>query len=308
LEHNIIIGGFAMNAHEHKKRILQELRAAGMTTYGTMKMETEQLPKIIHDNEHIGGVVYGRTTGDKVGSAMLVATDKRIIFLDVKPFFTTSDEVSYDVVAGVKQTKAGPFAGITLHTRVREYGLRFVNTTCAYNFVEFIENHIEIQSGQDTKSVVNEVWKSTEREKKLLVNNNGDAAGFIKSQNTAVLSTIDREGNAHGAVIHYIYENELFYFVTKKLTEKSQHIAFHGQVALTIHKPNSLKTVQVSGLADEETDQVIVTRIYRSIAEPKNYEEGNHFPPIVSMKKGEVMVVRVTPINIKYHDYSKSSW
>ncbi len=296
-----------MNAHDHRKRILNELRAAGMTTYGTMKMETDHLPKIIHEDEHIGGVVYGRTTVDKVGSAMLIATDKRIIFLDVKPFFTTSDEVSYDVVAGVKKTKAGPFAGIILHTRVRDYGLRFVNTECAKNFVTFIENHIEVRSGDQLKDVVNEVWKSTEREKKLTTNNS-EASGLIKDQNTAVLSTVDREGNAHGAVIHYVYENEQFYFVTKKLTEKSQNIAFHGQVALTIHKPNSLKTVQITGLADEETNQAQVSKIYRFIAEPKNYEESNHFPPGVSMKKGEISVIRISPINSKYHDYSKTSW
>jgi general stress protein 26 len=297
-----------MDNREHKKRILRELREAGMTTYGTMKMETDHLPKIIHADEHIGGVAYGRTTGEKIGSAMLVATDKRIIFLDVKPFFTTSDEVSYDVVAGVKTTKAGPFAGVILHTRVRDYGLRFVNSECAKNFVTFIENHIEIQQGEDTKNIQNEVWKSTEREKKLVSSTIGEASGLIKSQNTAVLSTVDREGNAHGAIIHYIYENELFYFVTKKLTEKAQNIAFHGQVALTIHKPNSLKTVQVSGLADEEINPKIIDKVYLEISKPKDYEEGNHFPPIVSMKKGEVTVVRISPMNIKYYDYSKPSW
>ncbi|MCA9323558.1 pyridoxamine 5'-phosphate oxidase family protein [Candidatus Saccharibacteria bacterium] len=298
-----------MDSRQHKKRILNELRAAGMTTYGTMKMETEHLPNVIHENEHIGGVVYGRTTGEKVGSAMLIATDKRIIFLDVKPFFKTFDEVSYDVVAGVKKTKAGPFAGVILHTRVRDYGLRFTNSNCAENFVEYIENHIELQESLGNNKVTNEVWKSTEREKNLTnVPQNSDAAGVIKEQNVAILSTVDREGNAHGAVVHYVYEGEQFYIVTKKQTEKAQNIAYHGQVALTIHKPNSLKTVQVSGLADTETSQSMITKIYRAVAEPKNYEEGSHFPPVVSMKKGEVTVIKVSPMNIRYHDYSKSSW
>ena len=48
----------------HKKRIESELKAAHMTAYGLLKMETAKLPEIIHDDEHIGGVVYGRTTVD----------------------------------------------------------------------------------------------------------------------------------------------------------------------------------------------------------------------------------------------------
>lgn len=75
-----------MDKKLHRQRVISELKNAGMTTYGTMKMETEKLPSIIHDDEHIGGVVYGRTTGEKIGSAMIIATDKRVIFLDVKPF------------------------------------------------------------------------------------------------------------------------------------------------------------------------------------------------------------------------------
>lgn len=76
-----------MNIRLHKKRIVKELKEAGMTPWGFLKMETKRLPEIIHEDEKIGGVVYGRTTGDKIGSAMLIATDKRVIFLDVKPFF-----------------------------------------------------------------------------------------------------------------------------------------------------------------------------------------------------------------------------
>ncbi len=296
-----------MDNKAHKLRVIEELKKAGMTAYGTIKMETEKLHNIIHDDEHIGGVVYGRTTGDKIGSAMLIATNKRVIFLDVKPFYTTFDEVAYDVVAGVSDTHAGPFAGIVLHTRVRDYGLRFVNKKCAAQFVEFIERHIELHANDNPKDVRNEVWKSIEREKRL-VNPDDNQLQLIKSLNTATLSTVDREGNAHGAIIHYVYSNDQFYFLTKSDTDKSKDIAYHGQVALTIHVQNSLQTIQISGLADTEKDKNIVAEIFREISTPKQYTEGTHFPPIVSIKKGDYVVIRVTPTSLHYHDYSKSSW
>lgn len=296
-----------MDKKAHRQRIIAELKAVGMTTYGTMKMETDRLPSIIHQDERIGGVVYGRTTGEKIGSAMLVATDKRIIFLDVKPFFMTFDEVSYDVVAGIKDTNAGPFAGIILHTRVRDYGLRFVNKRCASIFVEYIESHIELNKQDEAKKVTNEVWKSSTREQKR-VNPDDNVQGLIQSQNEAIISSIDREGNVHGSVIHYVYIDEQFYFVTKTQDAKVEHMTVHGQVALTIHETRSLQQIQISGLAEPETDKNTVSKVFRAINAPKEYTEGNHLPPILNMKKGDFVVIRITPMSIKYHDYSKSSW
>ncbi len=66
----------------HTNRIKQELKDAGLTSYGLLNSESRYLPQLIHEDEHIGGVVYGK---HKNGLAMLVATDRRVIFLDKKP-------------------------------------------------------------------------------------------------------------------------------------------------------------------------------------------------------------------------------
>jgi len=121
---------------DHERRVKAELRAAGMTTYGLSKLGSSFLPKIIHENEHIHGVVYGQS---KQGSVMLVATDKRIIYLDKKPLYSDTDEMTYDVVAGVRITMTGFFTSVILHTRVGEYELRYVNRRCALHFVEYVE-------------------------------------------------------------------------------------------------------------------------------------------------------------------------
>lgn len=289
-----------MTDKSHKSRINKELKAAHMTAYGLLKMETAKLPSIIHHDEHIGGVVYGRTTGDKVGSAMLVATDKRIIFLDVKPIFSTMDEVSYYVVSGIKSNRVGPFAGVVLHTKIRDYGLRYVNMKCADTFVEFVENYIELHKLEAIST------RSRSSAAKEVVTNN--VADFISSHNTAVLSTIDREGNVHGSVIHYVSIDDVFYFITKQETSKNQDIALHGQVSLTIHDTDSLKMVQISALADVETDNMLRSEVYSQISTPRQYKEGNYLPPIITMKKGDIVVIRLTPTDIKYKDYSTTNW
>ncbi len=297
---------------EKRSRVYKELSAAGMTSYGFIKMETLYLPKIIHDNEQIHGVVYGKTVKDKIGSAMLVATNRRIIFLDCKPLYTTSDEVSYDVVSGVKMNVAGLFAGVTLHTRVRDYGLRFVNMKCARNFVEYIEQHIEMGgNGEGSKKTTNEVWKSTIREAKheektQIIDN---STSLLRSQDTAVLSTVDSRGNPHGSIIHYVVgKDDIIYFVTQKDTNKSQNIASHGQVALTVHKPGSLKTLQISGIATEEDDNAIASTVFNQVVSVKKYAEGKKLPPVAGMKKGEYIVIKITPTNMRYQDFNATSW
>ncbi len=126
----------------HDQRIRQEAMAVGVTSYGMKKFAIHYLPKVIHENEHIKGIVYGRYT-DKVGGnnwneGMLIATDLRIIFLDHKPGFTTADELTYDAVVGINITTA-LFSAVTLHTRLGDYKIRFANTKCAGIFVEYVE-------------------------------------------------------------------------------------------------------------------------------------------------------------------------
>lgn len=120
----------------HRARIVSELRRVGISQYGLMKAESHYLPRIIHPNEHIGGVVYGYCQDS---FAMLVATDRRILFVDKKPFFIHEDEVTYDVVSGVEFGHVGLGATVTLHTRIKDYTIRTFNQHAALRFVEFIE-------------------------------------------------------------------------------------------------------------------------------------------------------------------------
>ncbi len=293
-----------MTDKKHTSRIIEELKNVGMTSYGLLKMETAKLPHIMHEDEHIGGVVYGHTTGDKIGSAMLVATDKRVLFIDVKPFFTASDEVSYDVVSGIKHNHVGPFAGVVLHTRVRDYGMRFVNNKCADTFVKFIEKHIEHRAKENRLAET----QPMPNQKSIDGSTADEQLKYIQTHDTAVLSTIDREGNAHGAIIHYVFDNGIFYFMTKTQTAKAQNIALHGQVALTINESGSLKLVQVSGVAQQELNKKIVSKIYAQIIKPRAYREGTHLPPVATIKKGEAVVIAITPFHLHYHDFSLANW
>ncbi len=122
---------------KHQARVLKELQDLGMSRFALSTLESMYLPHIIRTNEHIGGVIYGR---HKVGFAMIVATDRRIIFLDKKPLYVNEDEINYAVVSGVSYCHAGFGSTITLHTRITDYAIRTYNQKCAETFIEYIES------------------------------------------------------------------------------------------------------------------------------------------------------------------------
>ena len=125
----------------HEARVHQEMVDCGVSKSSLWRMNSRYLPKLIHDDEHIGGVAYGHS---KDGSVMLVATNRRILFLNKRPLTTNEDEISYDVVAGVSFGHVGLESSITLHTRIKDYSLKTFNENSAQKFVDYVGlNHLE---------------------------------------------------------------------------------------------------------------------------------------------------------------------
>lgn len=131
------------NKQLHKIRVLEELKQVGVTRSGLRRFTSRYVPDVVHENEHIHGAVYGRFKEQDVVlewvEAMLIATDRRIIFLCHRPGYTDMDELTYDMVAGIKHTTAWPFAAITLHSRIGDFTIRFANRRAAQTFVHYLE-------------------------------------------------------------------------------------------------------------------------------------------------------------------------
>ena len=295
--------------HLHYERVRGELKAAGMTTYGFFKLATDHLPELIHEDEHIKGVVYGRLQG-KFDSAMLVATDKRIVFVDYKPFYKNADEITYEVVSGVKLTVIGLFAGVVLHTRVKDYALRFVNINCAEIFTHYIEGHIETGiKHTDKHQALAETEKKYQPYKLPIKKPKQIEANTVLGTNSAVLSTLGDGNKVHASVVHYITDkDENFYILTKTETTKALNIAKNNYIALTIHNTGSLVSLLIKGPAIVEQDMAVSSMIYHQITSPKDYTEGKKLPPITKLDKGSFVVYKIIPTTSVLQDFSKSSW
>lgn len=136
---------------EHHRRVFKELRAAGVTEYGMRKFAIKYLPNIIQPDEQIMAVVYGRYhdkgNGAVLNAGVLVATDKRIVFLDYKPGFKSTDDITYEVVSGVNSTWA-IFSSVTLYTTMGDYKISYANAKCAKKFVDYVAKRCLETKGQ----------------------------------------------------------------------------------------------------------------------------------------------------------------
>lgn len=289
---------------EHVKRIKKELKDAGATAYGLAKFSSKYLPNVIHPEEHVKAVVYGRYREDggllNFAEGMLVATERRVIFLDHKPGYTKTDEVSYDIVSGVQESSAG-FTAVTLHTKICDYTLRFVNDKCANNFVKYVERRRleELQglnSDADSAGLQPLTTKLDER-----------ALNFLKEHDVAVLSTLDREGNISGAVVYYMVdEGNLIYILTKAGTQKAHNIFANQQVALTCYEAAKMQTVQLHGVAQIEADQSVKDRVFAALIKPRFSEAGAKMPPVTKLHEGSYMIIKIRPTWARFTDFMQA--
>ncbi|MEK7594319.1 MAG: PH domain-containing protein [Patescibacteria group bacterium] len=132
----------------HEERIKRELRNVGAVKFNMWLPETHELPRIVHQDEHITGVVYGRYSKGmgvgvaSVGRGALIATDHRILFLDKKPLFVRWDEIAYEIVSGITYARVAIAGTVVLRTREGDVHIRTFNHNSARRFVEAIESVI----------------------------------------------------------------------------------------------------------------------------------------------------------------------
>lgn len=78
--------------------VSKQLKALGINFHFWGKAELRELTKILVENEVIKHCVKGRYEG---GYAVLVATDRRLLLIDKKPFFLTLEDVRYDMISEI---------------------------------------------------------------------------------------------------------------------------------------------------------------------------------------------------------------
>jgi general stress protein 26 len=299
----------------HENRIRQELLEAGITKYGLKKMSTRYLPNVINEDEHIGGVVYGRCEN---ALAMLVATDRRVVYVGRRPLYSTVDEVNYSVVSGIKMSTSGLVATVTLHTRVKDYVMKYANLRCARMFVNFIDqkiikndvevfDHPEMPRGARLRANRRRATglSKTNSNENVQEHISKEGFAFLQEHNIGVISTIDRDGLVFGAAVYYAMYNNYIYLLTKSETKKARNILANKHASFTITDEEMLRTLQLTATAEIETDQLIKDYIFEQLTKPRSFNSRVQLPPVVQLHEGSFTIIRLSIKSARYSDYNQ---
>lgn len=272
----------------HTDRVRSELKKSGISSLALLRFTGRYLPKVIHENEHIEAAVFGRHKESEglfgLAEGILVATDMRIIYLDHEPGYATMDEVAYDVVSGVNVSTIGLHSSLTLFTKVANYTVSFAKLVCARRFADYIEKRrIDFRPVSEARALPAPKVESDDK-----------TFPFLRSHDTAVLSTIERSGNVTSAVVFYIFSHGYVYILTKDGTRKARNMMANRQVSLTIYDAEHLQTVQMQGTAEVELDPAIKQSIYEYIARPYS-RASEKAPPVTKIQNGSFIIFRITP-------------
>jgi hypothetical protein len=133
------------DAQKKQKHIDDQLRQAGLKWWGFLISETKALPALLFDDEIIYGVLCGQSSK---GYVALVATDRRILYIDKKPLYLKTEDISYSVINSVTLEWVGLKGIVILHTRVGDYRIRTTNRAAADIFHQYIRSRsVDLQNG-----------------------------------------------------------------------------------------------------------------------------------------------------------------
>lgn len=119
--------------------IMMDLQRLGFGGRWLGASEISQLPKILMKDEKIEKLVYGIGPG---GPAIMVATDRRLLFVDKAFLHLTVEDVMYDSISSIECSEGPWFATIKIYCKAKEIEFRYVNKTNAHEFDDYVEKRM----------------------------------------------------------------------------------------------------------------------------------------------------------------------
>lgn len=134
-----------------------------------------------------------------------------------------------------------------------------------------------------------------------------DALSFFKEQKLGVFSSIDAEGNPHGAAVYYVVGDDgSFYFISPAETQKSLNIEKENKVAFTVTNEKKMMTGQLKGIATKEEDLVleILEKLAKKLSDKTPEMMGRL--PLFDFKNQGKTVVRIRPEEMIVREFTEA--
>lgn len=231
---------------------------------------------------------------------MLVATDKRILYIEADILFHSYDEIAYGIINGIAVRPTPVFTSLTLFSRVHEYTLSMVTEAAANKFrtvIEDITEHVG-DIAKDSASTVTSAPETVDNvPTQPLVTPTATQQSFLETATTGVLTTASRTGEILATPVYIAHKDDKLHILTREKTQKSTNMSAQKPIALTILDTTSYRFVSVQGYAQQKTDEQHIRDIYDNVAALV----ANNAPlqaPLRDSSRGSYVVFEIEPTHI----------
>ncbi len=121
------------------KFVVSQLNRLGLRFRFVGRAEVRELANIINPGEGIRHCAFGYYQG---GSALLVATEHRLLLIDKRPFFLNLEDIRYEMINEVDFAARLLDATVHLHTGNKKLTFRSFSDIKLRNLCEFVQNQI----------------------------------------------------------------------------------------------------------------------------------------------------------------------
>lgn len=288
-----------------RERVRKELAMAGVTPYGLQKSESKALYDYLSKDEHVLAAIYGQHDST---SAMMVATTKRLFFIDIRQFQNITDEASYDVFGDINVMEGVAFATVDIRTKPRNYHFTMVNKRCARKFLNVVEKlAIDPLAPQASQEYYSTLLPSQPDTTTNGAESNPEEISFLQEHSIATLSTRGENGYPHGVTIYYFHDKSdpnHIYHVTKSSTHTAMNIRRNQKVAFTITDLKKMTTMNIDGVAELERRPDKKNQIVGLLFTYQKANSPVKLPPLAKIKQGSFVVYRthIKAISLRRYD------
>lgn len=117
------------------------------------RAEVRELHRIISSDEKIHHCIYGYYQG---GSGILVATNRRVLLIDKRPFFLNLEDLAYEKIRDIAFMNQFLQATLHLQAGMKKLSFRSISDARLRRLKEFVEARI-LEVSQVEATIVNEV-------------------------------------------------------------------------------------------------------------------------------------------------------
>lgn len=121
------------------EEVQKQLHALGLRFRFFGKAETRELSHIMNDGEQIQHCNFGYYQG---GSALLVATNTRLLLIDKRPFFLNLEDIRYEMINEVDFAGRLLDATVSLHTGNKRLAFRSFADARLRDLCRFVQDQI----------------------------------------------------------------------------------------------------------------------------------------------------------------------